>query len=190
MYTGVKVRAGLCLLLAIGTGAMASSPGPQDDLRPGLIGEYHSIRRQMRAVPAPSPAAKPPQRRIDAVLDFDTWANSWPKGVFADFTYVRWSGFVRIPLDGEYAFYTEADDGSLLYIDGKLIADNDGSHALDEDYGYLRLKAGRHRIVIDYFQNQYRGAIKVYWKTPGAIAKELIPAEALFHRKDPHLDKE
>ena len=33
---------------------------------------------------------------------------------------------VKIPERGVYRFYTFSDDGSKLYIDGKLIVDNDG----------------------------------------------------------------
>lgn len=36
---------------------------------------------------------------------------------------------VKIPERGVYRFYTFSDDGSKLYIDGKLIVDNDGGHS-------------------------------------------------------------
>ena len=36
---------------------------------------------------------------------------------------------MKIPERGVYRFYTFSDDGSKLYIDGKLIVDNDGGHS-------------------------------------------------------------
>ena len=35
---------------------------------------------------------------------------------------------INIPEKGVYRFYTYSDDGSKLFIDGKAIVDNDGSH--------------------------------------------------------------
>ena len=37
-------------------------------------------------------------------------------------------GYIKISKDGVYTFFTESDDGSLLYIDDMLIVDNDGNH--------------------------------------------------------------
>ncbi|GHT82609.1 alpha-1 2-mannosidase [Bacteroidia bacterium] len=38
-------------------------------------------------------------------------------------------GIIEVPEDGIYAFMTKTDDGSVLYINGKKVVNNDGSHA-------------------------------------------------------------
>ena len=43
---------------------------------------------------------------------------------------MRWRGVITVPVDGHYNFATESDDGSLLYIDGQRIVDNDGIHGV------------------------------------------------------------
>jgi len=50
---------------------------------------------------------------------------------------VNFSGFIDVPADGQYTFYTSSDDGSKLYIDNQLVVNNDGEHSLRERSGQL-----------------------------------------------------
>ncbi len=43
----------------------------------------------------------------------------------------RYTGYVNVPKPAAYTFWTDSDDGSNLYIDGKLVVDNDGLHSLE-----------------------------------------------------------
>ena len=45
------------------------------------------------------------------------------------------------------SFYTISDDGSKLYIDDKLIVDNDGGHSVRRAEGKVALEKGYHRCV-------------------------------------------
>jgi hypothetical protein len=53
---------------------------------------------------------------------------------------------------GQYRFALESDDGSILYIDGKKVIDNDKQHAPPERFGHANIKAGVHDIRVSYFQ--------------------------------------
>jgi hypothetical protein len=53
---------------------------------------------------------------------------------------------------GIYHFALASDDGSILYIDGKRIIQNDRQHPVIEKKGTLRLKAGAHTVRVSYFQ--------------------------------------
>ena len=53
---------------------------------------------------------------------------------------------------GDYDFSLTSDDGSDLYIDGKLIVDNDGTHSTRERSGTVVLSRGVHDIRVSYFQ--------------------------------------
>src|SRR6185503_6785692 len=64
---------------------------------------------------------------------------------------LRLSGFVTVPRDGTYTFYTESDDGSRLHIGDKLVVDNDQIHGPTEAKGTIDLKAGDHPILVTYF---------------------------------------
>jgi alpha-L-fucosidase len=94
----------------------------------------------------------------------------------------RYTGYIKIPKDGVYTFFTKSDDGSQLFIGEKLVVDNDGLHGAYEQQGVMPLRAGFHRIVVTFFEKIGGDMLEVYWKGPG-IKKELIPENALFFSK-------
>jgi hypothetical protein len=59
---------------------------------------------------------------------------------------------------GKYTFGLESDDGSKLYIDDKLVVDNDGRHLPQKRGGEIVLSPGQHTIRVDFFK-AYRWAI-------------------------------
>ena len=69
----------------------------------------------------------------------------------------RWAvvleGYVEVPLTKLYTFFTRSDDGSKLYIDDRLVVDNDGTHGAFWEYGDIILQAGKHKIRIEGFEN-------------------------------------
>ena len=60
---------------------------------------------------------------------------------------------VNIPERGVYRFYTFSDDGSVLYIDGKLVVDNDGGHSGRRAEGKIALEKGLHELHLLYFED-------------------------------------
>lgn len=102
------------------------------------------------------------------------------KGSFA----LRFRGNIAAPKDGKYKFYTNSDDGSRLYINGKLLVDNGGIHPAQERSGEVDLKAGVHTIEVQYFDGAGQVAFSVKWKGPG-FDKQDIPAKALSHDGQP-----
>lgn len=91
-----------------------------------------------------------------------------------------YTGYIDIPRDGVYAFYTYSDDGSMLYIDGEEVVDNGGRHWMQERLGFVALKKGKHSIRVTFFNGAGGLGLEVYWKGPD-IEKELIPASVLYH---------
>ncbi len=95
------------------------------------------------------------------------------------FAYV-FTGFIFIPEDGVYEFYTRSDDGSMLYINNKKIVDNDGSHAAIIATGRIALKAGFHSYKLMYFEDYEGEELAWGWKTPSSNDFENIPEGNLF----------
>lgn len=60
---------------------------------------------------------------------------------------------IRIPEKGVYRFYTFSDDGSMLYIDGKLVVNNDGGHSGRRAEGKIALDEGLHLLQLSYFED-------------------------------------
>src|SRR4029079_4614965 len=91
---------------------------------------------------------------------------------------LRFSGSIQIPKDGSYTFFTQSDDGSRLYIDGKGVVNNDGLHGMDAKSGTVALRTGAHAIVVTYFNNGGGEGLQVSWQAPGA-QKQILKASAL-----------
>ena len=91
----------------------------------------------------------------------------------------KYSGFVQVPTDGTYTFYTSSDDGSKLFIGTTEVVNNDGLHALQERSGTIGLKAGKHAISVTFFEATGGEGLAVSYTGPG-ITKQAIPNTALF----------
>ncbi|MCX7048517.1 MAG: PA14 domain-containing protein [Candidatus Sumerlaeota bacterium] len=91
---------------------------------------------------------------------------------------IRFKGGIKIEKEGLYTFYTNSDDGSKLWIDDKVVVDNDGLHAAEEKSGKVRLAAGAHKIVVGYFEKDGDKVLEVSFEGPD-IAKKALPKEIL-----------
>ena len=100
---------------------------------------------------------------------------------------IVFSGNIRIPKDGDYIFYLNSDDGSVLYINEKLIVNNDGVHAMagtgaDEKNAVIRLGAGNVPFKVNYFQGGGSGGIIASWAGPD-FTKQIISVAAFSHKQ-------
>ncbi|MEM8712325.1 MAG: alpha-L-fucosidase, partial [Planctomycetota bacterium] len=94
---------------------------------------------------------------------------------------LRFDGFVEVPQDGLYTFFTVSDDGSRLHLHGERIVDNDGLHGMRRASGKIALRRGYHPIRVEWFNSRGAQGLEVRWTGPGVGRDELIPREALFH---------
>jgi len=92
----------------------------------------------------------------------------------------EFTGYIKIDKDGIYTFFTDSDDGSMLYIDDEEIVNNDGDHGNVEKNGKAALKKGFHKIKVLYFDSGGGNSLKVSMQPEGG-KKEMIPAALLFH---------
>lgn len=96
-----------------------------------------------------------------------------------NFAYV-FNGFIKIPKDGKYTFYTKSNDGSVLYINDQLIIDNDGAHGVYSKSGSTSLKKGFHKIEVKYFQAGGGKQLNIFWRSDD-FSKVEIPSTAFFY---------
>jgi hypothetical protein len=181
------MKTSMIALLMIAAGGLQGSATAVDDLKPGLIGEYYDVGAPIEDFPKVD-EKKPVVRRVDKSLNWEATAEKFAGTDLEDHFYVRWTGVIRIPKDGTYTFFTESDDGSRLWVDGKQVVENGGLHGMEEKNGKAELKAGDHEIKVDLFENEGEVGLKVSWQADG-LAKEIIPAAAFFHKADEKLDK-
>lgn len=100
-----------------------------------------------------------PERRRDFAIEYDAW--------------------IKIEQGGTHKFYTYSDDGSKLFIDGKEVVNNDGSHGTILRAGTIELEPGFYPIRVEYFNEAGGYWLEVFHKPPQA-PKQLIKPELLF----------
>jgi hypothetical protein len=95
---------------------------------------------------------------------------------------LKYDGYIKIPKDGLYTFYTTSDDGSAILIDGMLVVNNDGRHAMEENSGNKVLNEGYHKIELVFFQAGGGMGLNASIKGP-QMEKQIIPRDMLFREK-------
>ncbi len=87
---------------------------------------------------------------------------------------------VNVPKNGIYEFSLASDDGSILWIDGAEIINNDGLHEVTTRTAKIYLEAGQHNFRVAYYQGpRWRIALELFWKIPGSTSRAYIPASAI-----------
>ena len=150
----------------------------KDGLAPGLRALYYSWSGE--EPPEDLLSLQPVKEEVLPWINYVWWDSPSP-GVPAEFFAIAWLGFIKIQVSGEYRFYVTTDDGSRLWIDGKLIIDawkdQPPTTYISEP---VYLEEGLHRLKY-YFYNRYAFAEAVLGWIPENGRAGPIPKEAYYH---------
>jgi hypothetical protein len=83
------------------------------------------------------------------------------------------SGGLVVEKAGRYTLGLGSDDGSVLYLDGQRILDNDGAHGYLERTVTIDLQPGVYPLQLCYFEAGGASRLELFW-TPPAAARENI----------------
>ena len=110
---------------------------------------------------------KPAFTTIDSAINFNWAGNSPAPGVSGDFFSVRWLGRFKAPASGNYVFNLTSDDGSRMFINGKLVIDNWGPHSPAERSYKMHLRKGEfYNLRVEYFQGTGGSLVVMGMKEP------------------------
>ena len=98
---------------------------------------------------------------------------------------LKFDGFVKIEKDGNYSFYTTSDDGSKLWINDKLVVDNDGIHPPQTKAGKLKLTKGMHKLTVGVFNASAGFELGVEIEGSGLGRQPLGPLVFLTDKAEP-----
>ncbi len=98
-----------------------------------------------------------------------------------DYFGVTYEGYIQIPEDDVYTFYSSSDDGSFIFIDGVKIVENDGIHGIVEKMGQIGLEKGFHKFEVCFFDNWYDHVLKVEIQSKHTERQMVSPA--MLYRK-------
>jgi len=145
---------------------------------PGVLIEIYDVSQDMDRIRALEDKQKPDVARIFPKVDLLD-----KRGDFAPYTeqYITSvSGFLNIDVPGKYVFKLRSDDGSILWIDETMVANDDGLHSANTTaMGALDLIRGEHPFLIRHFQNYGDSQLTLEWEPPGAKDFSVVP-EKIF----------
>ncbi|MFN0134509.1 MAG: PA14 domain-containing protein [Phycisphaerae bacterium] len=141
-------------------------------LRPGLRARYYSMEDQF--VPDYSTRTSF-TTNVVPTIDFPSTDGNFATSGRADFVGGVFTGTLDITTAGDYRFFTESDDGSILYVNDRVVVANDGFHGMAERTGIINLPIGTHAIRVEHFEGGGGAGLIARIEGPG-LAKQVIPA--------------
>jgi len=93
---------------------------------------------------------------------------------------VTFEGFLQLDQGGFQRLVLSCDDGARLFLDGRLVVEDQGPHAPQEASGPIRVQPGLHRLRIEYYNGVGDGELKLFLRPNGGSQRELTTAD-FFH---------
>ena len=165
------------------TGTYFNLPASQDLIQPANAGNPAWLGDQTPAVTA----------RLVGPIDFPDIADNGFADSDGDPAYynlaggndnveARWYGHILIPGTGTLPvpvnFATTSDDGSMLYIDGNAVVNNNNFQGATQATGLVDLTPGLHAIDIEYYQGGGGATMDAKWDPTGGTNFVDIPNSA------------
>ncbi|CAG7618146.1 Beta-glucosidase [Actinacidiphila bryophytorum] len=176
--SGLRARLGGTVdVTSVKAGGGAGFPPIPASALSGLKGEYFA---------GTTLSGTPALTRDDPDVDFDWGTGSPDPALPADGFSARWTGTVTSPATAAYTFSATSDDGSRIYLDGTLIADNWGDHGVRTvKSAPVQLTAGDpHTLRVEYYENAGGASVTVGWSAPGVPDPTITAAAAAAAKAD------
>ena len=169
----MKHLAPILILATVAAAAMAQEPAE----RQGLWIEVYDLGGNAGRVPALVGKPKPNVARFSSTLDLSDKRPDF--GELKDNFLCTATGRLAIAEEGQYTLRLISDDGSLLFLNGQLLIDNDGLHGASPKDATITLAKGFYQLVVQMFEGGGDAALKLEWQKPGSDTFELVPSSAL-----------
>ena len=100
---------------------------------------------------------------------------------------LQFKGFIDIPANGIYKFFTTSDDNSKFFIGNTLVVNNDFLQPPTERSGSIGLKKGKHEFTAEFMEAGGGEAFILNYQGPG-VTRKTMPASVLFYSNTPLAD--
>ena len=109
----------------------------------------------------------PKHVQIDQQVDYYWWDKAPFEDMDGDNFSVRWTGYLVVPEDGEYALGADGYNHYELYVDGESIARNSNVHHANKRFRYMNLEAGKkYEIKLEFYDANNDANVSLLWATP------------------------
>ncbi len=124
----------------------------------GLKGEYFDNLKW---------EGEPKHSRVDQQVDFYWWDKAPYEDLDGDNFSIRWTGYLVVQEDGEYAIGGDGFFHYELFINDESIAKNSNIHHASKRFKYLQLKAGeKYKLKLEFFDSHGDANVSLLWAPP------------------------
>ncbi len=149
---------------------------------PGLAASYYNIGHSLSDLDDVDFDATPDATGVVDNLDYMQGQQAFWDGAPNDFFAAKYEGQLVVETGGTYTFSMASDDGSMLFIDGEPVLDNDGLHGTRTRTVTLDLDEGTHEIEVRYFENGGAQTLQLAWSGPDTGgANQVIGGDSYQH---------
>ena len=175
-------------LLAVGLAVVTQTlpphltPRADAEREPGWTLRLYRVEQDLWNLPRLAPDQTP---NLDVVVGEVGLVDLDPERLPAPL-YGTCAGFLSVDTSGEYRFRLTSDDGSRMWIDGRLAIDHDGRHgASGAESETWRLDAGEHEVALEWFDSGGAAELGLAWRPPGAEDFVSVPTDLVTTEADP-----
>jgi len=152
----------------------ASAPAPAKQPVPGLHAEnfddYHDKTVE----------------RVEPNLDHDWESDAPAPGISKDRFSARWTGTLTPAVTGKTTITIDGDDGTRVWIDGKLVIDDWRAHFVERHSAEVELtKDVPVSIRVDYFEIDREASLRLSWSAGAALPEQVIPGDRFTTTNEP-----
>jgi beta-glucosidase len=105
--------------------------------------------------------------RIDQEVDYYWWDKAPFEDLDGDNFSARWTGYLVVPEDGEYALGGDGFFHYELFLDDESIAKNSNIHHANKRFTYLKLEGGKkYKIKLEFYDSHGDANVSLLWSTP------------------------
>jgi hypothetical protein len=145
--------------------------------QPGAVMRVWELDRSIDAL-APLVPGQPANAWFH-VNDLDLDGDRGDFGPFEDDFLALVDGELLVKDAGTHSFRLTSDDGSQLWIGGRVVVDNDGLHGMESKTGDIELSPGPHAFQIKFFECHADSGLRAEWKAPHGTSFEVIGGSAM-----------
>lgn len=152
---------------------------PQGEYANGLLGEYYDMSDMDNAS-----ALK--MKRIDSKIAFNFMYDAPDPAIEPETFSIRWTGYIKPQVTGDYIFKTLSDDGIRVTINGANVIDKWGALSLDYTVADspVHLEAGTYYpITFEYQQLPLYAAAFLFWESDSE-PMSVVPESAFYVGQD------
>ena len=149
----------------------------------GLQASYYDVGHSLGNLNQVDFDATPDAEAVVTSLDYQGNDAFW-EGAPNDYFAAKYEGKILIEDGGSYTFDLTSDDGSMLFIDGQPVIDNDGLHSADTRSVTLELDEGLHDIEVRYFENNGHQTLQLEWSGPDTGGQQEVIGESAYRLPD------